>query len=516
MKKLVVGSFIFILLSISSQAHASFLGNTFQKIGILTTQLKSRLGASLFYSNYSSSPKYNPSLKEWIDKSFSPTTVPNDSDTGIVPPVTNTTSITPNIVPSGSDTDSVPPVTKKIPTTPTTPTIPITPKLPISSICEPLSTNVEGDDKVNILFVPANTTEDKLDYYKEKLLKIANDFYLAEPFKSNRKLLNFYFLRNTEIIYKDNNIYYDYILKDKLSKLATQNCPYKITQYITVVDANIQVFSSLGGGISITTIGNNYSVGLIPVTQHEFGHSFAGLADLYPQQERFDGTTTLANLVAPNVDLVGGCSNWCKSNTGPYKDNCNQITDASTCKMYNRESNEYSGSGASCKSGDCCVWLNDNAVDPFFKSRCVDLIGNTNIGQSCLSGTGCYYGANFSGIWRPIENFDTIMSARGTEYDPVSVRTLDLKIKCCYPQKGDTFPSECKSYSEKYPAFKDCGIPPSEIIEPSIPAGTIDPVAPTGITGPVAPAEITKPAGPSFSLRFTNFFSGITNFFTNR
>lgn len=470
MKKIIIGLFVFVFLTIGSTVHASFLGDTFQKIGSLTTQLKSKLRASLYYSSSDDYSRTTSGNSSYGISSFS-----NNLE------IIDTTSS--NKIP----TDIVSPI-----------------KLPVPSICEPLSTNIEGNDKVNILFIPANTTEDKLDYFKDKLLTHAEVFYKTEPFKSNKSLLNFYFLRSNEIQYKD-----DFIpigdFKEKVAKLAEVNCSYKISVYAIVVDANIQVFSELGSGIFLASIGIGENT-TFP-TIHEFGHAFAGLIDTYSPIYRFDGTSNLANLGGPNIDLKGGCSEWCQSNTGPYKDNCNQITDGSTCKMFNRIPNPYGGDGGVCKSGDCCVWLNNNAVDPFFKSRCVDLIGYTNIGESCLAGTGCYYGAYSSGEWRPTEGFFTIMSGGGTKYDPVSVRTIDLKIKCCYPQKGDIQPSECKEYSEKYPAFKGCYTPPSEIIEPPIPTETIDPVPPT---------EITRPARSYYNLSFTNLFSGIANFFRTR
>jgi len=316
--------------------------------------------------------------------------------------------------------------------------------------CDPLSTNIEGNNKLNILFIPGNATEEDLDYLKNNLLTKVSDFYNIEPFKSNRELLNFYFLRNTEPVYK-NGVYLEEPFKAKWQKIANESCPYKITQYLMVIDYNMQVFSTLGEGIAVTTTsGDSFNI------IHEFGHSFAGLVDTYFPFVRNDGVGDLERLDGPNVD-EGGCSRWCQSNSGVYETSCTKITNEAECKMFNRISNQYGGDCGDLEN--CCVWLKDNAVDPFFKTKCVNLVGYKNIGIECLEGTGCYYGTFHQGKWRSIESFNTIMGGDAVNliFDPVSIKALELKIKCCYPQTCNNFPSECKEYSKKYLAFADCG-----------------------------------------------------------
>lgn len=420
MKKTIISLLAISFIITVFYTHQSFFSAGFNKFNNIVSQFKDKVGAASYYP-YSSNGYFISSYNK--DNTY---TKPSSDDQTFIDEIDDTDDSTPSTL-----------IDNKKP----------------STLCESLSTNTEGDDKVNILFIPNTDDENDFSIYKNKLSDQVEVFYNTEPYKSNRKILNFYFLKNKEIIYKNDSIYFDQILKSKLAKLAQDNCTYKITQYIVVVNKPMQVSAMAGEGVATTTIAYDDAF----ATLHEFGHSFAGLVDTYFPFVRNDGTNNLANLEGPNVDLKGGCSGWCQSNTGPYKDACNQITDEKTCKMFNRIPNQY---GGDCRSMEtCCVWLNDNAVDPFFNSRCVDLVGTRNIGLSCLPNTGCYYGAYYSGEWRSTEGFDTIMSGGGTEYDPVSTRAIDLKIKCCYPQEGEEFPKECKNYADKYSAFYGCNKP---------------------------------------------------------
>ncbi len=323
--------------------------------------------------------------------------------------------------------------------------------------CEPLSVNTEGDDKINILFIPDNFEQFNFDYFKEALLEqIEGTFYSIEPFKGNRDVFNFYIINSTTPFFQGEE-FSDLSLGDPTkvkAKAYAELCSHDINQYIIVIDDNRQVRATIGEGLALSTIQLN--TGAL-ATIHEFGHSFGGLLDTYYPFVRHDGTSSLVlnyNL-APNID-EGGCPKWCESNTGVYETDCTKIINETECRNYNRIPNEY---GGQCKDeANCCVWLN-NEVDPFFNSKCVNLVGHKNIGVNCLEGTGCYYGTYYPGDWRPTDAYNTIMMGGGNEYDPVSVRALELKIKCCYPQGCEDFPSECKEYSEKYlNAFGSCGV----------------------------------------------------------
>lgn len=314
--------------------------------------------------------------------------------------------------------------------------------------CEKLSVNNEGNNKINIIFVPDNVSQGKLDSFKNRLMSHVDIFYQTEPFKSHKAVLNFYFLNTTQPFSYNGQISFD---SNRLGILSS-TCNYNISQFIIVTKEHVFTPAMLGERMASTPIDDPWT------TLHEFGHSFAGLSDTYYPTINHQGTGAFG-YDAPNTD-EGGCKKWCTSDTGVYNTECTRITDENECKQHERTPNEW---GWGCNSPEkCCVWLYQQ--DPFFKSQCVNVRDHKNIGINCLEKTGCYYGTNYQGKWRPNDDFDTnsYMGIMGGDviqpwrYDPVSIRTINLKIQCCYPQQNNNYPTECKNYSEKYNAFSGC------------------------------------------------------------
>jgi len=108
---------------------------------------------------------------------------------------------------------------------------------------------------------------------------------------------------------------------------------------------------------------------------HEFGHSFGGLKDEYPDRE------ANSDVDAPNCDVVG-CPKWCSgSYPEPYETECSSIEDEDVCEGMSN-----------------CIWLSE--IHPHFQTQCIEFRGDTDIGTDCIEGAGCYFNCHGTNGWQ--------------------------------------------------------------------------------------------------------------------
>jgi hypothetical protein len=151
-------------------------------------------------------------------------------------------------------------------------------------------------------------------------------------------------------------------------------------------------------------------------TVHELGHML-GLTDEMVGGFEFNGYGYSLEAL-PNCD-VAGCPKWCqdyvRNPSGEVYELCKNL------------------SKSNCQNNVNCFWR--NRVDEFYKTQCVPLADEINIGLNCLEGTGCYYNCNGVGAWRPAtytsEGQPTsmmfyMMNALG--FDSVDKRHLELGL----------------------------------------------------------------------------------------
>ncbi len=180
---------------------------------------------------------------------------------------------------------------------------------------------------------------------------------------------------------------------------------------------------------------------------HEVSHTF-GLGDLYvehPKTGLVTGPYGLQNRsFVPNVDAPG-CSKWCASYKSvaqyPASKNsaCMKFTTKQSCINYN-------GKPSSNKSDEkACVW-SDQPFE-YFGTNCIPMWGTSNIGEGCISGTGCYLGANMGQYsWRPVKNCtdSKMCNARIKKYDPVSGNVMNKAFTCCLSSQDVS--TECQQF----------------------------------------------------------------------
>lgn len=163
--------------------------------------------------------------------------------------------------------------------------------------CSTVIYNGDEEEKLDIVFL-ADDYKD-LEEFKEDIDEYINyGFYIVEPFKSNKKKINFFHVNE----FKDlgcENIKSNIICDSSKVKDIAIRCP---NDYIIVLSKN-KIFSSLrsttyNGIIAINTADNKL------VIMHEIGHLIGDLADEYIVR----GLTTVN---APNCDLMP-CSKWDK------------------------------------------------------------------------------------------------------------------------------------------------------------------------------------------------------------
>ncbi len=135
-------------------------------------------------------------------------------------------------------------------------------KSPPTGTCKDLITN-PGDKKINIVYLTDNVDE--------KEIKNFTDFFLEKkPFSSNKEKFNFYYAGKANC-----TLIEDYVLCYSRATIRQSSiCP---NNYIIVLtNQTSEVRSSAYINLISININSPYEVFL-----HEFGHSFANLADEY-------------------------------------------------------------------------------------------------------------------------------------------------------------------------------------------------------------------------------------------
>lgn len=138
----------------------------------------------------------------------------------------------------------------------------LSPEKPLSS-CQVLLKH-EGANKIDIVFLTNKVSKDKLQKYADFLVN-------SEPFNSNKEKFSLYYAGEADCSMTEDKILFCYsmrLIKDSSA------CPNDYIIVLTDKSSNIRS-SSYDNVVSIN-INHPYNVLL-----HEFGHTFAALADEY-------------------------------------------------------------------------------------------------------------------------------------------------------------------------------------------------------------------------------------------
>lgn len=171
----------------------------------------------------------------------------------------------------------------------------------------------EPSQGVDIVFL-GQAYKDSEDF-KSEVYKYINDvFFSLEPFRSNRDKFNFYMIDN----FKDLGCTFNgYAICDnfKVKKLASK-CPHEFI-FILIDRNKIKDFINPIRSSAVSNIANINTADKPLVVMHEFGHSFADLADEYI--DPYYLTTKFEGLKYPNCDNKE-CSKWSSiEGTGCFK-----------------------------------------------------------------------------------------------------------------------------------------------------------------------------------------------------
>lgn len=326
-------------------------------------------------------------------------------------------------------------------------------------------------------------------YFDGQKNQIINDLKTISPFKENFSKISIY----SGVIPQDKKIDCSssssalsasglVCNNDAVNTFIKNNCQIKDpSPYIKILITK-SIFGGSGGDVIVigsrppdngetiqqardTTLALSTHVAI-----HEIGHNL-GLGDLYGGNLTYSGdpSSSYPDQIAtafPNTDTAG-CPKWCSSYkpVSAYSSQCPKITDEGTCRTINRDPS------GSCANGDtCCIW--SNTPLPYF-GHCAPAVGQENIGLSCKSGTGCYFGASLGqNAWRPVKDTQSIMlhPKGANEFDPVSENWLAQAINYCLtdqplvvnPQGEEKFLAQYKNLISVFAGFKQktgrCGI----------------------------------------------------------
>jgi hypothetical protein len=260
--------------------------------------------------------------------------------------------------------------------------------------CRDLLIQGSSSNKLDIVFLFAGiSTERDLSLAKEKIIDHIKELLRREPFYSNYKKINFHLM---DISFPDT------ALKQGMDyfKTPVQRCFNNLeSDQVIIFTESIEGVGQGQGGknnISLTDWGDPQ------ITVHEFGHTFGGLGDEYLYNFHSDGrpndaTFTPLQFEIINLDDTPGCPKWCSGEPRFVQDECTVISDETECKQHNRVLSSDGKWWTPRSLTTSCVWLPQ--LHPVFKSRCVKIYGDVNIGTNCLPGSGCYYGAQNSQTW---------------------------------------------------------------------------------------------------------------------
>ncbi len=258
--------------------------------------------------------------------------------------------------------------------------------------CVTLENNGPAADKLDIVFLPDGYTD--MGRFVDHVKLSINTLKTVEPFKSNAKKMNFYYVaaKKVKMINKFNS-------EDAgvVAQYASK-CPAYDQKVILSVNSGAGSWARLSKGLAVvTTTVPGFTMDVV----HELGHSFGGLLDeVFSGSPIVYGDVSIKNTLSagPNCD-VSGCPRWCTGGVSPKYRNYESICAAASSK-------------ASCDGtrGDTfgCVW----ATDEFGKNaRCVvhsergDLgtDAEEDFGVSCQAGLGCFQGCSntAANLWSP-------------------------------------------------------------------------------------------------------------------
>lgn len=231
------------------------------------------------------------------------------------------------------------------------------------------------ENAINVVIVAEGFTETEMPVFRKYAQKTIEHTFLHEPFGKYKDSFNFYVVESVseesgvsvprEGLWKNTSVHshFDtfysnrYLTTSRVKDLhdILAGIPY---EHIIIL-ANTDVYG--GGGIlnsyTLTTTGHS---NFKPVVVHEFGHSFAGLADEYfYENDTFDDTYPLD--VEPwehNVTtLVNFDSKW-KSMLSPQTPIPTPITDSGKYKVGVYEGAAYSFKGIYRGNVDCRMKTN--------------------------------------------------------------------------------------------------------------------------------------------------------------
>ncbi len=175
---------------------------------------------------------------------------------------------------------------------------------------------------------------------------------------------------------------------------------------------------------------------------HEVGHNFM-LGDMYGGGYSFDGAPVVnapPEITRRWLNLDGpGCPKWCDAAKSRAEYNqsisaaCPTFTTKDQCLAFNRPAPDDCADADGDGQYDCCSWV-DTPTDDYFGTSCVPVWGTEDIGLSCDTGAGCYFGADRgNAAWRPVRDreesimFDTFAAG----FDAVSSAALNDALRCC-------------------------------------------------------------------------------------
>ena len=250
-----------------------------------------------------------------------------------------------------------------------------------------------------------------------------------EPFLSNQKRFNFYYINKTNTLNCLSDAKED-VTECYLStkSLVLENCPFHdeiivlvnttehlgrayTSYHILVSPANfVQAFGAISSEI---------------ITSHEFGHSFGGLKDEYISP------FNISDLTFPNCDSYG-CQKWCSGTpdlTEPPWEDCSLIFGESECI-----------------SNADCSWFSLNnkcALNPYRR-------GDFSEGLTCSEGTSCIHNCHGTDGFRSSQNSVMGLLTEPLEFNAVSKTHIENIFMCCYPQTLDEYDAEiCEQWNEE-------------------------------------------------------------------
>ncbi|MBS3054710.1 MAG: right-handed parallel beta-helix repeat-containing protein [Candidatus Aenigmarchaeota archaeon] len=288
--------------------------------------------------------------------------------------------------------------------------------------CIPVDNRGDSDDNIDIVVMSNNYAPEETYKFVDVVLPTHINYLLSkEPYSTYRDKFNVWYAPAD--VRKDCDITQNgWQCLEYFKSLSAEKCPFR--DVTIVLDNNgLGYAAGYSGGIKFGTQITRYSstADTKGATLHEFGHTFADLADEY-----FAAPPRMSAVAAPNCD-VAGCPKWCGAPAFGAGPECFKITDKSSCedKKYSYGRDTYS-----------CIWLPDGNGG---KGACeFPYVANVNFATSCQAGTACYYGCGGYGGFRSSKT-SVMGSGNIAEYNDLSKRHIVNVINCCYARPGSAY-----------------------------------------------------------------------------